>query len=78
MTPNCCSEILLMNPTDTKPDFSKNRSRGWSDDMSTEAIKQRLETVAQLYQLWLGLKNAKLIGPVNQPTGISLSKSSGL
>ncbi len=64
-----------MNPTNHKPDFSKNRSRGWSDDMSTDAIKHRLETVAELYQLWLGLKRAKRLGPLKQSPVNSPSKS---
>ncbi len=55
-----------MNQTEVLADLSKNRSRGWSDDMSTDAIKRRLEIVAELYQLWLKLKKVKRLGPVKQ------------
>jgi len=55
-----------MDPISSQTDLSKNRSRGWSNDMSSDAIKRRLQTVSELYQLWLGLKNAKRLGPVPQ------------
>ena len=67
-----------MNQNKAKPDLSKNRSRGWSDDMSTDAIKRRLEIVAELYQLWLGLKKAKPVGkplPVDSSSGQVLKVS---
>lgn len=39
----------------------KDRSRGWSTDMSPEAVWQRLQKVEQLYQAWLVLSRGKRI-----------------
>lgn len=35
-------------------------------DMSPDAIARRLETVRQLYRLWLSLADVRLIGPVEE------------
>ncbi len=43
------------------PNASKAVSRGWSDDMSSEAIIRRLDIVAKLYAAWQQLKKAQLV-----------------
>lgn len=43
----------------------KRRSRGWSDEMDSQAISQRLAVVEQLFAAWLALKQAcKMPQPV--------------
>jgi len=42
---------------------SKRRSRGWSDDMDSQAISRRLAIVEQLYSTWLTLKGARTTAP---------------
>jgi hypothetical protein len=36
-------------------------------DMSPEAVRRRLEEMAQLYELWLSLKKARFVGPGDPP-----------
>ena len=45
-------------------DEMKNKSRGFSIDMSGEAIGKRIDKVSQLRELGLALRKAKIIGPV--------------
>ena len=51
--------------TETAED-RKLQSRGISADMSSEAIMQRLQKVADLYEVWRWLRTAKRIGPAEQ------------
>lgn len=37
----------------------KRQSRGWSDEMDSQSISQRLAVVEQLYATWLALKQAR-------------------
>lgn len=46
-----------------EPD-AKDRSRGLSTDMSSQALERRLEIMSQLYEVWLLLRTAKRVGPV--------------
>lgn len=50
----------------TEADDAKERSRGISTDMSSEAIMRRLQKVADLYEVWRWLRTAKRIGAVEQ------------
>jgi len=45
-----------MKPTKTTDD-AKRASRGWSNDMSPEAVAGRLQKLAQLYQAWKRLNS---------------------
>lgn len=40
----------------------KHRSRDWSNDMSPQAIMQRLEIVSEVYDTWRVLQKGKLAG----------------
>lgn len=40
-----------MKPTKST-DIAKRASRGWSNDMSPEAVLGRLDKLAQLYRAW--------------------------
>ena len=42
-----------------RADRSKRQSRGWSDDMDSQAISRRLAIVEELYATWLALKDAR-------------------
>ncbi len=44
-----------------KPDY-KALSRGYSADMSSAAIADRLDKVGQLYDLWVHLQQAQPVG----------------
>ncbi|MHC4076908.1 MAG: hypothetical protein ACYST0_00555, partial [Planctomycetota bacterium] len=46
------------------PDEAKNRSRGISTDMSSDAIAHRLSIASELFRLAKTLQGAKLVGPV--------------
>ena len=37
----------------------KRQSRGWSDEMNSQAISQRLAIVEELYSTWVVLKNVQ-------------------
>lgn len=50
----------MTNPTE-RAKRSKRRSRGWSDDMDSQAISQRLAIVEELHAAWLALRNARTI-----------------
>jgi hypothetical protein len=39
----------------------KRKSRGWSDDMTSHAIAQRLTLVSDLYNTWRALQTAKKV-----------------
>lgn len=45
------------------PEEMKRRSRGFSVDMSGEAVARRIDMVSQLRELGLALKKAKILGP---------------
>lgn len=49
----------MTKPSEPTSQPSKDRSRGWSDDMRGAAILKRLQVVDQLYSAWLVLKNAR-------------------
>jgi hypothetical protein len=51
-----------MNPTKLAEEM-KRLSRGWSDDMSPEAVHRRLEILSQLYDAWLTLKKSVRVYP---------------
>lgn len=38
---------------------SKWTSRGWSDSMTPEGVRRRLDKLEQLYQAWLELKRLR-------------------
>ena len=64
-------------PLDTTADeFVKQkwRSRGWSNDMSPEAIMRRLKIVSDLYEAWRFTKAGKLAesrdAEVQPPEGV--------
>lgn len=42
---------------------SKRQSRGWSDEMDSQAISRRFAIVEELYSTWVALKNARKITP---------------
>ena len=46
----------------------KRRSRGFSTDMSGEAVAKRIDIVSQLRELGLAAKNARILGPVSPPS----------
>ncbi|MCC5875573.1 MAG: hypothetical protein JJU11_05075 [Candidatus Sumerlaeia bacterium] len=43
------------------PEEMKRRSRGFSTDMSGEAVARRIEIVSQLREMGLALKKAKIL-----------------
>lgn len=46
------------------PETMKSRSRGFSTDMSGEAIAKRLDIVSGLRELGVAMKESRIIGPV--------------
>jgi hypothetical protein len=51
----------MTNNNHNEVERGQDKSRGWSDDMSAEAVWQRLQKVEQLYQAWLVLSRGKRI-----------------
>ncbi len=51
-----------MNPTKLA-EAMKRSSRGWSDDMSPDAVRRRLEILSELYGAWLTLKKSVRVYP---------------
>jgi hypothetical protein len=46
---------------------SKWASRGWSDEMTPEAVRRRLDKLERLYQAWLELKKLRPVSPEECP-----------
>ncbi len=61
-----------MNPIDDI-NQSKRESRGWSDEMTSDAIHYRLRIVADLYRTWTILQTARRVSDACDPTTGSVS-----
>jgi len=57
------SEVSTSGREGSEPRDVKWFSRGWSDEMTPEAVRRRLEKLEQLYQAWLELKKLRPIKP---------------
>ncbi|MFM7116656.1 MAG: hypothetical protein ACKO81_03855 [Planctomycetota bacterium] len=53
------SEVFSSSREGSERQDPKWASRGWSDEMTPEAIRRRLDKLEQLYQAWLELKKLR-------------------
>ena len=54
---------------------SKRQSRGWSDEMDSQAISRRLAIVEELYSTWLALKKVRKMTPPSATSEVMPAKS---
>ena len=54
---------------------SKRQSRGWSDEMDSQAISRRLAIVEELHAAWTVLKNVQTTIPQSGTSGAIPAKS---
>ncbi len=54
---------------------SKRQSRGWSDEMDSQAISRRLAIVEELHAAWAVLKNVHTTIPQSATSGAMPAKS---
>jgi hypothetical protein len=62
--------LSKVEPATSRSQDAKWASRGWSDEMTSEAVQRRLEKLEQLYQAWLELKRLPLRGGEERPARI--------
>jgi hypothetical protein len=58
------ARALGCGPIEGRDEELKRRGRGISDDMSPDAIGNRIEIVGQLHRMWQMLRQAECVGPV--------------
>ena len=59
--------LSRVEPATSRSQDAKWSSRGWSDEMTSEAVLRRLQKLEQLYQAWLELKRLPPSGPEQPP-----------